>query len=304
MISVIIPVKEGGVGLRYCLDAVAAQEIDEEWEVVVVDSGSRDGSAEVAREAGARVHVIAPEEFNHGATRNLGARLARGDKLVFLSQDAYPAGRRWLARLTAPLDAEPELAGVYGRQLAHEDAVPPEVYFLDFVYGTTPRIQRATRTDELSMETTLFSNVNSAIRRSLWEEMPFVDDIVMSEDQEWSRRALLAGWLIRYEPDAAVRHSHPYTLRTAFRRFFDSGASGPRTYLTGGRPSARVLRHVALRYARGELRWLWAHGHRAWIPYAAVYEVTKFCALQLGVREALLPTWLKRRLSGRPDYWQ
>lgn len=300
----IIPVKDGGNGLRRCLDALAAQRVDEDWELVVVDSGSRDDSVELARAAGARVEMIRPEEFNHGATRNLGARLSRGDKLVFLSQDAYPADDRWLAQLTAPLDSEPELAGVYGRQLAHEDAHPPEAYFLDFVYGETPRVQRADHPGELSMETTLFSNVNSAVRRPVWEEMPFVDDIVMSEDQEWAQRVLLKGWALRYEPEAAVRHSHPYTLRSAFQRFFDSGASAPRTYLTGGRPSARVLRHVALRYGRGELRWLWTNGHRAWIPYAAVYELTKFCALQLGVREAFLPTWLKRRLSARPSYWR
>ena len=57
----------------------------------------------------------------------------------------------------------------------------------------------------------------------------------MSEDQEWSARALLDGWSILYEPRAAVRHSHVYTVRSAFRRFFDSGVSAERTYLAGAR---------------------------------------------------------------------
>src|SRR3954471_20450010 len=114
MISVVIPVKDGGGDLVRCLDRLAAQQVDEDVEIVVVDSGSRDGSVAVARGRGARVHEIPPAEFNHGATRNLGARLAGGDVLVFTSQDAYAADEHWLARLVAPL-ADERVGGAYGR---------------------------------------------------------------------------------------------------------------------------------------------------------------------------------------------
>src|SRR3712207_7563334 len=63
----------------------------------------------------------------------------------------------------------------------------------------------------------------------------FRSDIIMSEDQEWALRVLLAGHALVYEPRAVVRHSHPYTIRQAFRRFFDSGASADRAYLAGER---------------------------------------------------------------------
>ena len=134
MISVVIPVKNGGTDLVRCLEAIAAQQIGDEVEVVVVDSGSSDGSAETAQRLGARVHSIAPTEFHHGRTRNLGAELARGDILVFTSQDAHAADEHWLANLTSPLAGE-NVAGAYGRQLPHRDARPPERYFLDFLYG-------------------------------------------------------------------------------------------------------------------------------------------------------------------------
>src|SRR5258705_395613 len=78
---------------------------------------------------------LPPEDFDHGAPRNLGASLAGGDVLVFISQDAYPVDTQWLARLVAPLAGDSDVAGVYGRQLAHEDAKPPERYFMDFLYG-------------------------------------------------------------------------------------------------------------------------------------------------------------------------
>jgi rhamnosyltransferase len=283
VISVLIPVKDGGSDLVRSLEAIASQQVDDQVEIVVVDSGSSDGSPDRARELGAKVHQIPASEFVHGATRNLAARLSGGDILVFTTQDAVPADDQWLARLVRALDGD-DVAGAYGRQLAHEDATPPEQFFLDFMYGPEPRVQRLAGIEELSFEQTLFSNVNSAIPRSVWEANPFRDDVTMSEDQEWSRRMLLAGHTIVYEPEAAVRHSHAYTLRGAFRRFYDSGASAGRSYVAGAESHA-ALRRAFRRYAVGELRWLWRTGRRRWIPYTVVYELAKLTGLQLGLRK-------------------
>jgi rhamnosyltransferase len=301
VISVLIPVKNGGDDLVRCLDGIAAQRVDDEVEVVVVDSGSSDGSVALARSRGATVQEIPALEFDHGATRNRAAQVARGDVLVFTSQDAYAERDDWLARLTAPL-AEQQVAGVYGRQLAHHHATPPEVYFLDFLYGPTSRAQRLHDGAGVSMETTLFSNVNAAIRRELFARYPFAEDMIMSEDQEWSRRVLLDGYELRYVADAAVRHSHDYTLGAAFRRFFDSGVSASRSY-AGGASATAVVRRRALHYARGELAWLWRTGNTRWIPYTAIYEATKFAGLQLGLHHERLPTRLKPRLSALGNYW-
>lgn len=301
MISVVIPVKNGGADLVRCLDGIGAQRLEAELEVVIIDSGSTDGSPDVARRAGALVHSISPTEFGHGRTRNLGAGLARGEILVFTTQDAFAADESWLARLVEPLSRE-QVAGVYGRQLPHDDASPPERFFLDFLYGSQPRVQRLEASGEPSFEETLFSNVNSAIPRRLWEEFPFADDLVMSEDQEWSRRVLRAGYVLVYEPDAAVFHSHSYSLSDAFRRFFDSGVSAERSY-AAGRGGSLALRRAGREYARRELEWLWRTGNRRWIPYATVYEAAKYGGLQLGRRHRHLPLGLKRRLSALPAYW-
>jgi rhamnosyltransferase len=304
MLSVVIPVRDGGEDLRRCLDAIARQEIDEPVETIVVDTASRDGSRELARDYGARVLEVGATEFGHGATRNRAAAEASGDMLVFTSQDAYAADAQWLSRLTGPLRGDGGVAGVYGRQVAHEDAPPPEVFFLNFLYGPDARVQRAASETDLSMRTTLFSNVNSAMRRDVWERFPFADDVFFAEDQDWARRVLLAGFEVRYEPLAAVRHSHAYTLTSAFKRFFDTGAAGERSFLAGGSDSAGVLRAEALRYARDEIAWLAQTGRRRWIPYVAVYELTKLAGLQLGARHRRLPLWAKRRFSFYPEHWE
>ncbi|MGA2470506.1 MAG: glycosyltransferase family 2 protein [Solirubrobacteraceae bacterium] len=304
MISIVIPVKNGGSGFEYLLDAIARQDIAEAVEIVVVDSGSTDGSVALARQRGAIVREIPPAEFNHGASRNLGAALASGELLVFVSQDACPVDGRWLELLTAALRSDRDVAGVYGRQLANAGARPPEVYFLDFLYGPDARRQRAASAEQLNMDTTLFSNVNAAMRATTWQQFRFADDIIMSEDQEWCRRVLLAGHSVLYEPLAAVRHSHNYTLMSALRRFFDSGASAERAYLAGAAPSRGVLRAAALRYARGELGWLWRTGQVRWIPYTALYESVKLIGLTLGAHHRLLPMPAKRRLSALPSHWE
>jgi rhamnosyltransferase len=300
-VSIVIPVKNGGEDLTRCLSAIRAQSVDDEPEVVVVDSGSTDTSVATARDHGARVVEIAPEEFDHGKTRNLAVEAARGEVLVFISQDAEPVGDAWLAALIAPL-ADERVAGVYGRQVARPDAVPPEVFFLDFVYGPEPRVQELGDRAP-SMETTLFSNVNSAIRRSVWKVFPFAEDLIMSEDQDWSRRALEAGWRIVYEPRAVVRHSHVYSIGSAFRRFFDSGVSSERAYLAGETDASRVLRRAAVAYLRAEVGWLLGAGRARWIPYALAYETSKLAGLALGTRHRWLPLRLKRRLSAMPSYW-
>lgn len=304
VISVVVPVKNEGAAFAACLDAIRSQVVDADVEIVVVDSGSTDGSVDRARAAGACVIEIPPHEFNHGGSRNLAAGRARGDILVFTTGDAVAVDDQWLARLIAPLRADPQLGGVYGRQLPNHDATPPEAYFLNFLYGSQPRRQRATSIDELSMDTTLFSNVNSAMPRAVWEQFPFPNDIIMSEDQDWSRRVLLSGREIVYEPRAAVRHSHAYTLRAAFRRFFDSGASSSRAYMAGRRHSFRVLGSAASRYALGEVRWLWRTGQGRWIPYAVLYESAKMSGLLAGVNHERIPLVLKRRMSRLPIYWE
>jgi rhamnosyltransferase len=303
MISVIIPMKDGGDALRRCLDGIAGQRTDEDVETLVVDSGSTDGSVELAQAQGARLIEVPASGFRHGATRNLGAAQARGEVLVFTTQDAYALDEFWLERLCAPFRTEDDVAGVYGRQVPHADAAPPERFFLEFLYGPSPRVQRVRDDADLSLLTTLFSNVNSAIRRSLWERFPFADEMFFAEDQDWSRRVLLAGYAIRYEPEAAVRHSHAYTLTAAFKRFFDTGASAERGFLAGP-ASSSVLRGEAFRYAREELAWLARTDRRRWIPYAAVYELAKFLGLQFGARHRRLPLWLKRRFSFYPAYWE
>lgn len=304
MISIVIPVKDGGDDLRRLLDAIARQDLDEEVEVVVVDSGSTDGSRELALQHGARVHEIAPEEFNHGATRNLGAKLAEGEIVVFTVDDALPMGDRWLPELVEPLHSEPDLAATYSRQIPGEDAPPGQRTYIEFRYGPEPRIQRASDPAELTPSLTLFSNVSSAVRRDVIDANPFRTDLITAEDLEWCGRVLLNGHAIAYVPESVVRHSHRFTLVNWFQRYFDQGMASQSTLYRPGPSATRSVRAAGLSYLRHEMRSLWSSGQRRDIPRTLAFEVARYAGFRLGANSRLVPRRLRPRLSNTPAYWQ
>src|SRR3954447_6804568 len=108
-VTVALPVRNGGESLVRVLDAVRSQRIDRPVEIVMADSGSTDGSQEVARERGARVIDVPAGEFSHGGTRNLLMERPAGAHVAFLTDDADPASDTWLAELVAGFDDAPDV---------------------------------------------------------------------------------------------------------------------------------------------------------------------------------------------------
>ncbi len=223
MISVCLPTRNAGQRVGRALEAWRNQQVGDEIELVVVDSASSDDTVECCRGLGAHVVSIPPECFNHGETRNRMAQLAHGDVLVFSVQDAVPADEHVLRELIEPLQQQPELAGVCGRQVAASDA--------DFVgrweatqlgkkFGLERRCKRLTSWKEFlswdfprRFESVSFDNVCSAIRRRAWEEQPF-SRIDFGEDLDWRGGALL------FNPAARVFHSHSRPPLAWLQRYF------------------------------------------------------------------------------------
>lgn len=295
-VSIVILAKNEAMNIGLCLDSIFAQDYEGEFEVLVIDSGSEDGTLEIVRGYPVTLVEIPPEEFRHGGTRNLGASLGQGKYIVYITADAFAKDAYWLRNLTAGLD-RPEVAGVYGRQIPKEKAWPMERFMLGYLYSPEKRVQAWEEGEAVDMDLTWFSTVNSAIRRTVWERYPFSETIIMSEDQEWSRRVLLDGYKIWYEPQAAVYHSHNNTLRRAFQRYFDSGMSSEECYLPGAKGSLLAFMVRGLRYFGAEMRYLVERGYLAWIPYATLYEMLKFSGILLGRQHRYLPPAIKRRFS-------
>jgi len=298
--SIIIPTKNGATHLEEVLQMIYAQEYSKPFEVIVIDSGSTDCTLEIVkRYPVAKLLQIRPEDFGHGKTRNLGAELARGKYLVFLTQDAVPATDRWLCNLVGNLE-RPGVAGAYGRQIPREGTNPMERFFLNTYYPACP-VVKSGKEGKTDIAGIFFSNANSAIRQEVFQKYPFSEDLIMSEDQEWAKRVLSIGYDIVYDPEAAVCHSHNYSLKAVFQRYFDSGVSlgkfATREYSTG------AFAGSGLKYVKEEMKFLAGNGYLKWIPYAVLYDLSKFAGVSLGRKEKYLPATTKRRLSMHSYYW-
>jgi rhamnosyltransferase len=298
-ISIIIPTKNAGPRFARVLHALAAQDEPRPRELIVVDSGSTDGTVALAENAGARLYHLPADKFTHGRARNLGAAAATGDVLVFLVQDAEPAEPGWLRRLTRNLE-QPGVAGAYSRQLPRPDASPMVMYFLRTTYPPVPAVRRPLRSGRARLSDVFFSNVGSTMPRVIWERFPFNERMVMSEDQEWARRVLASGYSLIYDAAACLVHSHDYGIRTIFRRSFDSAASlrGVCDDTLGG------MAGQGLKYVLEEIRFLIRQRQAHLIPYMLVYEASRSLGTLAGRNHHRLPPGLKRYLGLHSTYWQ
>lgn len=225
--SLVIPTKNGGPLFCRVVRALQNQTCWNETEFIVVDSGSSDDTIEVARGAGAKVIQIAPEEFNHGATRDLGISIASSEFVILMVQDALPNDEQLIEALLKSLK-EDGVAGVYARQIPQPDADILTKRNLDG--WLTGRMERDVREmaslewyQSLSpMEKYFFcnfDNVCSAIRKSVWEIENF-GSINFGEDIDWAERVLKHGYKIIYEPSAAVVHSHDRPITYEYKRTY------------------------------------------------------------------------------------
>ncbi|WP_051470954.1 glycosyltransferase family 2 protein, partial [Patulibacter minatonensis] len=269
--SVAIPVKNGGSRLMDVLAALADQD-GPPAELVVVDSGSTDGSDRAAEAAGARVVRIPPGEFGHGRTRNLLMRETTGDVVLFLTQDAVPASRSWRRTMVAAFDLAPDVALACGPYRPMPGASPTTTRELTEMFasmsgpaGVPVLFRQADVPDPLRPSPATFhTDANGAVLRSAWERTPF-RDVAYAEDQLLALDLLRAGHSRAFVPAAAVEHSHDYPFGERFRRLFDEfralhevyglrTAAAPRAVLGGirretGRDRAWVRLHGGSRAA-------------------------------------------------------
>ena len=282
-ISVVIPTKDAGAAFIPLCRHLQLVQARFHLDVLVIDSGSADGTAEQAERFGFRVHRILPGEFGHGRTRNLGVQMTQGEVICFMTQDVLPCTPDWPARLAEAV-ADRQVAGVYGRQVPR-DATTMEMFFVALNYPAGPlRFDPQPGGHHPRPGRVLFSNAFSAVRREVVLQIPFVDDVPVSEDQVWAHQALAAGYSIAYEPRAEVLHAHHYTLRKLYQRTYLVGRALKMIGLDRGATLPQSVRFLAT-----EIRYFVRQGHTHCLPQLLAYEFTRWAGFQIGRRGIIRP---------------
>ncbi len=200
--SVIVRVKDESRTLSRTLSSLCKQTIRPE--IIVVDSGSRDGSLEIAREHCDRLLRIPPEQFSYGHALNLGADLVAGQVHFALSAHCWPERDDWIERALVHYE-RPEIAGTGGDDRLHDGLPLTEPFFQDITHARAHPHWG-------------FSNHASSWRARVWREFPFHESLDYAEDREWAFRVLAAGWRIVFDPALRVDMSHAW--RGGSRDFF------------------------------------------------------------------------------------
>jgi glycosyltransferase involved in cell wall biosynthesis len=298
--SVVIPVKDGA---RFLAEILAALQREAPDEVLVIDSGSSDDTVQIARAGGADVLEIAPSEFGHGRTRNLGVERTRGDIVCFLTQDATPVPG-WLQAHREALALDPAVAAAFGPHRARAATSPMIArelaeFFEPFAPDGRPTLQ--TSLEDGSWHPGFLSNVDASYTRAALEQIRF-RDVPYSEDQAFALDLFAAGYKKAYHPGAAVLHAHDYGWAEFMRRYFDEYRGLRETIGHVERIGVRST----VRFVRGEVaadrRWMDERGiggrQRAlWTARSAAHHGGRRMFSAVGSRAERLPDRVQSALS-------
>ena len=225
-ISIIIPTYNGGQVFSKCLEMIGQQGYGAEIQLIIIDSGSTDGTIALAERAGALVRRLDKKHFHHANTRNEAVLLADFENIVFIVQDAVPCSETWLSELERSL-YEADVAAVYTDQIPHDDATAYARFEIESISRARGREQKIQQIESLeafnempydvAYRTISLDNVCAIYRRDLLIDIPF-PEVDFAEDMAWALKNMLLGHKVLYNPNIRVKHSHNRFPEYAFNR--------------------------------------------------------------------------------------
>jgi rhamnosyltransferase len=299
-VSLLIPTYNAGAKWQQVLDGIGAQTISF-TEKIIIDSGSADHTRELAKEYGFDVINISKSDFNHGYARQILADAATSsDVCTFITQDAIPATADSVQKLIGPFK-DGYIGLAYGRQLPHDDATPIEKHARLFNYPDRSDIRGLDDRSRYGFKVFFCSNSFAAYRKTVLSELGgFPTNCIMGEDALFAAKMLTRGYKLAYVAEAQVKHSHSYSPREEFRRYFDTRVFHEQNkwiHEIYGRPSGE-----GLRYVRSELNYI-ANTDATFLFSSVSSLFAKWLGYKTGKYYRYIPkTWL-RKLSMHQSYW-
>ena len=217
-VSIIIPTKNAAMDLQCLLEKIRNQKGLQEIEIIIIDSGSEDDTPAIAAKNAAKIYSIAPSDFNHGATRNLGAEKASGDFLIFMSQDAVPINDSCIFDIVSRMQHDERIAAASVKQVPRSDADLFACWQLWFYNNKLLNYTRdsvvflkqkqlKSLSPFLERRYMQIDNVCSCFRKAIFDGFKF-RTLQYAEDLDLGMRLIEEGYKILFLTSVAVIHSH------------------------------------------------------------------------------------------------
>jgi rhamnosyltransferase len=244
---------------------------------------------------------ITKAEFDHGGTRNMGAKMSDADFVLFMTDDAIPKNPHLVAELLSPF-ANDNVAASFARQLGDKKADYLEYSIRCFNYPNESRLKTKEDIDELGIKTFFCSNVCAMYKKSAYEEAGgFVLKAIFNEDMMMAAKLIDMGYGVYYAADARVEHWHNYSAIAQFHRNFDVAAS---QQMENGYLKDVKSESEGIKLVKWSVKHLFMSGRIYLIPKFIWQSGFKYMGYKLGARYKKLPKWLVKKLSMNPTFWK
>lgn len=267
--------------------------------ILIVDSSSKDNTVQIAQDLGVDIHIINQADFNHGETRELARNLLGTDIVVMVTPDAYAIDNHVLEVLIQPI-IQGKAAAAYARQIPRDNAGFFEAFPREFNYPAASQIRSIEDVEQYGIYTFFCSDSFAAYSNKALSAIDGFKTVLLGEDNLAVAQLLRKGYKVAYVAEAVVKHSHDYSIKQEFCRYFDTGLARTeyQSWLDCGHTdSKRGKEFIQLMFKRlcKERPYL--------LPYAFVQSFAKWLGYQLGTKCINGPVWLNKLLSSQPTYW-
>ncbi len=298
-ISVIIPTYNAQNYLPKLLDKLSLQTIN--FELIIIDSSSTDNTLDIAKKYTNKIIKIDKSEFDHGGTRTKAIKEASGDIVIFLTQDIIPADKDTLKTLIKPLESK-DISAVYGRQLPYEDATIFAKHLRYYNYKDSSYIRDYSDSKIYGIKCAFFSDSFAAYKKEDIKSVGyFKEGTIVGEDMHLVARLLLSGKKIAYNADAKVYHSHNYTIKEEFQRYFDTGVFHVNeSWLIDKFGKAEG---EGIRYIKSEFNYIIESKEYVKLIDFLFRNFAKFLGYKLGKNYQKIPKPIAKKLSMHKSWW-
>lgn len=181
-----------------------------------------DNIEDILKELDCNYEIIEKEEFSHSLTREKTAKKCKADILVFITQDIIIESEYWLENLINGIE-NGECEAAYSRQLCSNNTI--EKYTREKNYPSESYIKTQDDIEKIGINAFFFSDASSAIKREIFVELNGYDgkNFPTNEDMYFAHKLITNGYRIKYCAESEVIHSHKFTFKQLYKRYYDTG---------------------------------------------------------------------------------